>query len=212
MKKAIFVSFALVLVLTTTYLLAQKSTLSIADRWKKVEAYAQKELPESALKEIDIILKQAQKEHRQDEVIKAMVCKMRFTLDKDPDKAPELIREFEAFTLQTTDPATRALLHSMTAELYANYYNRDSWTINQRTEIKGAAPEDMKEWTRNMYVDKVLDHLQKSIVPQKVLTKTSPDKIRVLLSRGKDSPKIEPSLYEFLLHRKMLILRDLNPE
>jgi hypothetical protein len=28
-----------------------------------------------------------------------------------------------------------------------------------------------------MYVDKVLDHLQKSIVPQKVLTKTSPDKI-----------------------------------
>lgn len=212
MKKAIFVSFAFVLVLTTTYLLAQKSTLSIADRWKKVEAYAQKELPESALKEIDIILKQAQKEHRQDEVIKAMVCKMRFTLDKDPDKAPELIREFEAFTLQTTDPATRALLHSMTGELYANYYNRDSWTINQRTEIKGAAPEDMKEWTRNMYVDKVLDHLQKSIVPQKVLTKTSPDKIRVLLSRGKDSPKIEPSLYEFLLHRKVQILRDLNPE
>ena len=210
MKKAIFVSFALVLVLTTTYLLAQKSTLSIADRWKKVEAYAQKELPESALKEIDIILKQAQKEHRQDEVIKAMVCKMRFTLDKDPDKASELIREFEAFTLQTTDPATRALLHSMTGELYANYYNRDSWTINQRTEIKGAAPEDMKEWTRNMYYDRVVNELQLSLQQSDILKKASLSAYSILLIKGNDSPTLRPTLFDFLANRAIEVLRNMD--
>ena len=209
MKKVILVSIA-ALALIASILLAQKSSPTLAQRWKTVNKLAEKELPESALKEVDAILDQARKENKSSEVIKAMVYKMRFTLDKEPDKAPELIREFEAFTEKSTDTAERALLHSMTADLYAQYYQKDQWTINQRTELKGIVPDDMKEWTKNIYFDRVSKHLAASLENAAILQKTDALKFSILLERGDDSRILQPTLFDLLGDRRIAIIQKMN--
>lgn len=67
---------------------------------------------------------------------------MRFTLEREPDKAPSLISEFEDFATKSTD-AEKALLHSMTAELYAQHYEQNRWNIDQRTNVAGFVPNDI---------------------------------------------------------------------
>ena len=209
MKKSIL-SIALVVVIFATFLVAQKSNEPIEKRWEKVNELADKQLPESALKEVNAILAEAQKEKNSVQVIKAMVYKMRFMLEKNPDEAPALIRDFEAFTEKSTNPAECALLHSMTAELYAQYYQKDQWIINQRTEVKGFVPEDMKEWTKNIFFDKITKHLAASLENPTILQKTDALKFETLLDKGTDSRILQPTLFDFLSYRKIDILQQIG--
>ena len=126
MKKFIYTSLLTLIVMAGIVLAQKNSSLSFDDRWKQVEEFAEKQLPESALKEVELILKQAIEEKNNAEAIKAFVYKMRFTLEREPDKAPALISEFEAFAAKSTDVAEKALLHSMTAGLYAQHYGQNS--------------------------------------------------------------------------------------
>jgi len=209
MKKSLaFIVFTTVVL--ATFLFAQKSTITIAARWEKVNQLAEKQLPESALKEVQAILEQAQKEKNSSEVIKAMVYKMRFTLEKNPDEAPALIKDFEAFTEKSTDPAEKALLHSMTADLYAQFYQKDQWTINNRTVVNGFVPEDIKEWTKNIYFDKITKHLAASLENATILQQTDALKFAALLETGADSKALQPSLFDFLGNRRIEILERLT--
>ncbi|HEY5507738.1 MAG TPA: MG2 domain-containing protein, partial [Paludibacter sp.] len=209
MKKSIaFVVFTTVVL--ATFLFAQKSTTTIATRWLKVDQLAEKQLSESVLKEVQAILEQAQKEKNSPEVIKAMVYKMGFTLEKNPDKAPALIKDFEAFAEKSTDPAEKALLHSMTADLYAQFYLKDQWTINDRTIVTGFVPEDIKEWTKNIYFDKISKHLAASMENPTILQQTDALKFAALLEKGADSKVLQPTLFDFLGNRRIEILKRLT--
>ncbi|ADQ79404.1 alpha-2-macroglobulin domain protein [Paludibacter propionicigenes WB4] len=208
--KKYFVVIAITSLLFVTLLVAQKSTIPLEKRWKTVQELADKQLPESALKEVESILAQAQKEKKSADVIKAMIYKMSFTLDKNPDETSALIKDFESFTEKSSDPAEKALLHSMTAELYALIYQRDQWTINQRTELKGTVPDDIKEWTKNIYFDKISKHLSASLDNTAVLQKTDADKFITLLQKGDDSKTLQPTLFDFLGSRKIHILQQIS--
>jgi hypothetical protein len=65
---------------------SKHQNLNIENRWIVVNELAEKQLPESALKEVEAILAQAQEEKNSAEIIKAFVYKMRFTLEKTPIK------------------------------------------------------------------------------------------------------------------------------
>jgi len=208
--KKIFFFAALLTAIFATFLLAQKPDLSLSKRWEKVNEFCEKQLPESALKEVEAILKQAQKEKNSEEVIKALVYKMRFTLEKDPDEAPVLITDFETYTNKSIDPSEKALLHSMTAELYILYYQSQAYIINQRTEVKGFVPDDMKEWTKNIFFDKISKHLSASLENDAVLQKTDALKYASLLEKGDDSRILQPTLFDFLANRRISILQQIR--
>ena len=208
--KKYFIVIAITSLLFATLLVAQKSTTPIASRWLKVDQLAEKQLPESALKEVETILAQAQKEKNSVEVIKAMIYKMCFTLEKNPDKAPSLIKDFEGFTEKSTDPAEKALLHSMTADLYAQYYQKDQWNINKRTVVTGFVPDDIKEWTKNIYFDKITKHLAASMENPMILQQTDALKFAILLEKGADSRELQPTLFDFLGNRRIQLLEQLS--
>jgi len=61
MKKNILIAL-LTTIIFASLILAQQSNTTLEKRWKTVEELAVKQLPESALKEVEAILAQAQKE------------------------------------------------------------------------------------------------------------------------------------------------------
>lgn len=209
MKKQSYILILVTLIFTTN-IFAQKSADNNTKRWETVNQLAEKQLPESALKEVESMLKQAQKEKNIAETIKALVYKMRFTLEKNPDEAPTLIHDFEIFTENSTDIAEKALLHSMTAELYAQYYQKDSWTINARTEIVVIIPKDMKEWSKNIYFDKIKKHLAASMTNAIILQNTDALKFADLLIKGDESRILQPTLFDLIAYRRISILESLS--
>lgn len=70
-------------------------------------------------------------------LIQALITRMKNQLEKDVNTFPELIKEVETYAGTCPDSASVAILHSMIAEMYNNYYMQNRWNVNQRTELAG---------------------------------------------------------------------------
>ena len=211
MKRFSILLILLVLMFSVTYtvVLAQKSkSISMEARWKKVEELAAKQLPESALKELETILSQAKKDKNSPQIIKATVYKMRFLLEKNPDEAAGLIKTFETSIRESRDSVEKAVMHTMMAELYYKFYENDQYKINQRTEIEGLVPTDIREWTKNIFFNKILEQLNLSMSNINLLQKTESLKYGDILEPGDDSRTMQPTLYDFLSYRRIELLKN----
>lgn len=135
---------------------------------------------------------------------------MKAQLEKNEDSFPQLIGEAEQMAATSTDPATAAVLHSMVAEMYADYYTQHRWQIQQRTPIVGYVPADMQVWTGNIFTDTIQWHVNKSLADAPMLQKTSVSSYNTILTPGKDSPALRPTLFDFLSYRGISILEQAN--
>lgn len=136
-------------------------------------------------------------------LIKNLILKMKEQMEVNDDQFPELIRNVENYTNSLTDSASVAVLHSMLAEMYQNYYQRNQWTINQRTQLSGYIPEDMREWASNLFTNKIKEEIDLSLRPTVLLQNTPVSKFKDILEIGKDSQTLRPTLYEFLAFRAL---------
>ena len=73
MKKILFSSLIAIIIVSGILLAQVNNKITIENRWKAVEELAEKQLPESALKEVNEILVQAQKEKNSGQIMKAML-------------------------------------------------------------------------------------------------------------------------------------------
>ena len=188
----------------------QQKKPSLAKRWQNVEEFAEKQLPESALKELDEIIRQTATDNNKVEYLKAQLYKIRFTLEKDPEKAPQLIAEFEKLTEQTNTVADKALMQSMLAEMYTRFYQSNAWNINKRSQVAGATPTDLNEWTKNHFSNKIFTLLRLSVSNDKILKATPILNYEALLVKGDDSRNFRPTLFDFLSYRKLALLDELK--
>lgn len=137
------------------------------------------------------------------QLIKALISKMKDQLEVNDDDFPALIKEVENYAAECKDPASAAVLHSMVAEMYNNYYMQNRWKINLRTDLVGYVPEDIREWTSNLFTQKVKEELTASLQPAELLQQTPVSDFKAILETGKDTPTLRPSLYDFLAFRAL---------
>lgn len=137
--------------------------------------------------------------------IKERITEMKEALEKDAEQFPVLIGNLETFGHQCTDSAAIAVLHSMIAEMYQNYYQQNRWNIDRRTSISNYTPEDIREWSGNLFKEKIEEELRASLEPGKILQGTSINDYKVLLEKTDKSEYIYPTLFDFLLQRAITI-------
>ena len=115
-------------------------------------------------------------------------------MEVNDDQFPELIKEVENYTNSCADSASVAVLHSMLAEMYQNYYQRNQWTINQRTQLSGYIPEDIRVWTSNLFTDKIKEEIDLSLRPTALLQKYACQQVQRIFwrSEGLANPASDP--------------------
>lgn len=139
------------------------------------------------------------------QLIKALISRMKEQLEVNDDQFPALIKEVENYAAECKEPASAAVLHSMIAEMYNHYYNVNRWKIDQRTDLVGYVPEDIREWTANLFTQKIKEELTASLEPAKLLQETPVSDFNVILETGKNTSDIRPTLYDFLAFRALNI-------
>ena len=139
------------------------------------------------------------------EQIKEKVQKMKNRLEKNEDEFPTLIKEMEDFTTKCPDSASVAVLHSMIAEMYNHYYYANRWKINERTSLSDFVPDDIREWSQNLFKNKIKEELEASLRNAQLLQQTPADKFSAIMTKGKDSPTLRPTLFDFLSYRAIEI-------
>ncbi len=186
------------------------STDSYVTLWNQVSDYEQRSLPKSAMKTVDEIYEKALKEKNSPELIKALIHQMKYEMAVDQSRYPECIINIEKYTAESKDIAEKSVLHSMLAQLYLKYYQAKNYTINTRTAVFGYVPEDIEEWTGNIFVQKITENVNLSLQAKKELQSTDVLKYEKILQTGSSSRTLRSTLYDFLVYQGIDVLKSLQ--
>ena len=173
--------------------------------WKKVKENLEKDLPESAEKELNAIEEKASKDKNQTQLLKAWLYRqniMQFTVEEDPQQA--FIQYAETKTGQL-DEAHDALLHEEIANAYAEYLESNEWRINENLPIDGDISKvEMKYWDKESFHTRINQHYDEALKPVETLKKAKTEDFMVLYENENNNERYieyEASLFEFMFHR-----------
>ena len=176
------------------------------DMWKKVTENLNKNLPETAEKELNAIEKQAEKDKNQVQLLKTILYRqqiMRFTMEDDPQQA--FIRYAEA-QFDRLDEVPRAILHEEIANAYANYLAENEWTIQNNLPVDGDLSKvEMKYWDKATFRSLINQHYADALKPAETLKKVpTTDYLPLYETKNVDVAEYieyEPTMFEFMFHR-----------
>ncbi|MDO4755754.1 MAG: alpha-2-macroglobulin family protein, partial [Parabacteroides sp.] len=137
--------------------------------------------------------------------IQTLITQIKEELEKDNDQLPELIKKVELQAQSCTDSVDAAILYSMIAEMYDQYFDRNVYVIRRRAELKDYIPSDIREWTANLFQDKIKQTLERSLQPAHLLQQTPVSRYNLILEKGEDTPLLRPTMYDFLAYRAIEI-------
>ncbi|WP_298555432.1 MG2 domain-containing protein [uncultured Algibacter sp.] len=168
--------------------------------WSKVEKFEVDGLPKSALKVLESIEKQAEKDKNHPQLLKTMLFKSKYVLVLEEDAQLSIINDFKNQIAKSKFPV-KNILENILANLYWQYFNQHRWQFYNRTKTaKKVDTEDFKTWDLQTLFDETHLYFQKSLENGLMLQQESLKKYNILLHEQKDSKTYRPTLFDFLNH------------
>lgn len=156
--------------------------------WKQVAQAEAKSLPATVIQLTDSIFRKAEGEKNAPQMLKAYTWRMEYRKRLQSDSFYVDVKGLERWVSQTDNRRDRAVLHSLLADIYATYANRNSWALRQRTAVADDAPlADMREWSSNQFIDRVFKHTDAALQPADWLSEQRADSYLPFVVLGKSS-------------------------
>lgn len=203
--RARFFSFLMVFSCITAIVPAQSYT----KLWKEVEAMQKLDRPKSALDLTRSIFQKAQQEQNVSEMLRAYVEGMEFREKITPDSLSRDIEGFEKWLSGTKEPLDAAVLHSVLAEMYADYFSSHPLPSYRAIE-SSVLPSDLSEWSGTVFIQKIFGHLRASLKDKRLLEQTNVDAFKPIIEKGATSDYFKHDLFHLLGQRAITILSPLK--
>ena len=159
MRYLLRISF-LIIIMTLTCSTASADKYSRA--WKKVDAFIQKDLPESAAQEINRIWDMAARDNDGRQMLKSAVYLTRVQWSYGENSLTDGIELFKSLLPKLTVQEHKALCHALLAEGYKRYKSSNRYLLQHNLETDMPNPP-INKWTTKMITDTICYHLDQSI-------------------------------------------------
>ncbi|PQJ20635.1 MG2 domain-containing protein [Tenacibaculum sp. SG-28] len=171
--------------------------------WEQVYRYELKDQLKTALVKVDGIYAKAKKENNDSQLIKALVYQSKFSLTLEEDAQFSVVKRFEQHIATSTAPA-KNILQSMLANLYWEYFKANRWKLYNRTQsIVKNDKTDFRTWDLTTLFSEINHYYKASTTDESVLQKSKIKDFYEILQLHKDSKKLHPTLYDFLLQNSL---------
>ncbi len=180
--------------------------------WKEVSEFESKGLPESALKVVNDIYKNAKLEKNSGQLVKAIIHQLKFTDYKEENAFITNLNTLKKEAEQASFPE-RPLLHSMLAEMYWQYYQNNRYEFMNRTKTVNFDDSDIETWSLDKIVEQTFQHYQLSLADEAASKKESIEVYLPVINKGNDLGRsYRPTLYDFLAHRALTFYVSQEPD
>lgn len=173
------------------------SSFEYASEWEAV-GKIERSNPKTAISKIDAIEKQAVKESNQPQQLRCIVKRGTLRQEIEDSAFVGCMAELTAFQSNTKDGVARSVATYLIGKLYMSYYKGDRWAIDQRTKLVDEVPENMDEWSTNIFMDQYRKCSVEALSNESLKKVASAD-YGPILSLGKDSRIFYPTLYDLIL-------------
>lgn len=179
--------------------------------WKQVEQAEKKSMPQTVIKLTDEIYQKGVKEKNSPQMLKAYMWRMDYKEALTPDSFYTSLQGLEHWVKQTDNLMDRSVLHSLIAGIYAEYATNNRWQLRQQTQIVDGVPStDLREWTANMFIAKVVLHTHEALKDSITLLKTSSRTYIPFVVLGRTSEYYQHDMYHLLASRGIKALEQVQ--
>ncbi|MDZ7742661.1 MAG: MG2 domain-containing protein [Bacteroidota bacterium] len=177
-------------------------TLKYQKLWKQADDFLQDGLPRSASDVVDKIYLKARQEQNPPMFIKAVLYRIRVLSDYEEDFKLRIIADLNK-DIDQADFPENAVLHSILASLYHDYYQQNRYKFMDRSETEKVDKDDIETWDLRHIMDKIGGHYRASLARAAYLKKIPVRDYTSILEKEKNSDLYRPTLYDFLAHRAL---------
>lgn len=171
--------------------------------WKKVDSLSDIAMAKQALEKVEEIYAKAKKENNHPEWVKSLIYKVKLTDMREEEAVSKSILQLEEETKTTPSPV-KQILHSMTAQLYWDFYiMHRSEFLNRSIVETEANPTNLLTWDLKKITQKCIDHYKYSLEKESDLKDTKVEKFEAIVEEAYNSKLFRPTLYDFLAHRAL---------
>lgn len=170
--------------------------------WAKTEQLEKKGLTQDALKEVVKIFDAASKAGNHAQTIKAAMYQMKYRNMVEEDNRENNIFYVDTLIARTKLPA-KNILQSMQAELFQSYRQQNRYKLYSRTQLSSEVSNDINTWSLAK-LNATIEALYKASLQNEAALKSTPlNGLDAIITKGKNSRHLRPTLYDFLAHRAL---------
>ncbi len=115
--------------------------------WEQIDSLDRAGLPKSALELVEPLIAKSRAENNRAELIKGLIFRAKYQTQLDENGLTTAIQNLRKET-DTAPVPEKAILQSMTAQLYQTYLQNQSWRIQNRTDGGAAmSMDDISTWS-----------------------------------------------------------------
>ncbi len=175
--------------------------------WKTIDSLERQGLPKSALEKVEKLYTKAKKSRNDAQFIKTIIYKNKYQSQLEENGLENAIKDVEKEMFIASNPV-KAILQSILAEMYQQYFNNHQWKIKSRSETNSSfKKEDIQTWSIGDFLKKSSD-LYLASVKDKSIQSVPIQKFDVITSTQKNVEDLRPTLYDFLAHRAIDYFRN----
>ena len=170
--------------------------------WKKVNDAIQKQLPKTAIQELEPIIKAALESKNHAEAVKAIALKISLEGTIEGSKPEERITRLQA-VLQDLPDEMKPIMEVILAHWYWDFFQQNRWRFMQRTTTNQPPGDDLNSWDLKRILAEIDKHYTVALQSEAVLQQIPIEKFNELLVKGTMPDATRPTLYDFLVHEAL---------
>jgi len=176
-----------------------KSSESLKELWGKVQEAENNRLPKTALEYVEQIYSKAVAENEQQQIIKALIYKLKFIAEIDENSDLLFFEKLEEEIKKAEIPVKNILL-SLKAEAYWQYFQAHRWDFYDRTETIEFDHKDIRTWDLKTILQEAIMNYKLSLTNPEKLQNLNVGDFEEILSAG-NVRELRPTVFDFLAHR-----------
>ncbi len=171
--------------------------------WRTVDSLEQQGLTRSALDVVEEIYKAAKKDNNQPQFIKSVFYKLKYGNYIEEDSHVKIVNDVKA-EIDSADFPANAILKSILANIYWQYYQNNRWRFQNRTETVNFDNEDFQTWDLARLIKEIVKYFNASLEQSDKLKKISIKEFEDILVYGTtEHSYLRPTLYDLLAHQAL---------
>ncbi|MFZ1288849.1 MAG: hypothetical protein WAR79_02070, partial [Melioribacteraceae bacterium] len=181
----------------------KSSQLFYSTSWEKVDSLERIGLTLSALEIVDKIYKTAKKDNVHPQFIKSVLYKLKFANYVEENSQVKIVNEVKKEIQESSFPSN-AILESILADMYWQFYKNNRHKFQQRTETVNFENEDFQTWDLNRIVKEITKYYLSSIEQNNELQKIPLKEFEeILIFDDSEDAHLRPTLYDVLAHKAL---------
>ncbi|MDG1334345.1 MAG: alpha-2-macroglobulin family protein [Crocinitomicaceae bacterium] len=184
---------------------------SYVDLWANVDSLEREGLYKSALDVVNTIFSKAQSDENAPQIVKSVIFRMKYNSYLEEDDFIKAIAELNSLSEGEEFPI-KQLIHSVTAEVYWQYYQSNRWTFMNRSQTVNFENDDVRTWDLKKISEHVNKHFLLSLESADSSQHANLSDFRDVLSQTNTERSLRPTLYDFLAHRAISFFSNAESE